>query len=140
MDEKRAVTGKLASKYRGCASRTQRSKILDEAVELTGYHRKYAPWLFEPRPVINEAHRWTTEALKSIHKDAPVPMRSFHSDNDSAFINEQFQGWCAQMGIRYTRSRPYHSNDPCYIEQRRTTTSSAKPWATSATTANRKWH
>ena len=45
MDQKRAITGKLAAKYRGCSSRRQRSRILDQVVELTGYHRKYAAWL-----------------------------------------------------------------------------------------------
>jgi hypothetical protein len=48
----------------------------------------------------------------------PLPMRSLHSDNDSAFINEPLQAWCAQQGIHYTRARPYHSNDTCYIEQK----------------------
>ncbi|NIN67838.1 MAG: DDE-type integrase/transposase/recombinase [Anaerolineae bacterium] len=286
MDQRRAVTGKLASKYRGCRSRKERSKILEEVVELTGYHRKYAAWLLrnygkrrvvsvgpnesvllvvgkknkrrksfrpkkyddtvqkqivfiwdtfrlcgkrmkqampdlipslirkgrlarhgevhrkllevsaatidrllaaeraacrlkgstltkpssilksqipivisseldrnkpgqyqidlvghdggtprghfarslnamelssgwiEPRVVINEAHRWTHEALKSIRSTSPVPVHSLHSDNDSAFINERVQRWCAQQGIRYTRGRPYHSNDTCYIEQK----------------------
>jgi hypothetical protein len=286
MDQRRAVTGKLASKYRGCTSRKERSRILDEVVELTDYHRKYAAWMLrnygtkrlvsvgpnesvllvvgkknkrrkslrpkkydhevqkqivfiwdafrlcgkrmkqampdlvpslirqgrlaregevhrkllevsaatidrllaaeraahrlkgstlskpssilksqipivisseldrdepghyqidlvghdggaprghfarslnamelssgwiEPRVVINEAHRWTHEALKSICSTSPVPLRSLHSDNDSAFINERVQRWCAQQGIRYTRGRPYHSNDTCYIEQK----------------------
>lgn len=286
MGQRRAVTGKLASKYRGCTSRKERSRILEEVVELTGYHRKYAAWMLrnygerrmvsvgpnesvllvvgkknkrrksfrpkkyddevqkqivfiwdafglcgkrmkeaipdllpslirqgrvapdgevhrkllevsaatidrllvaeraagrlkgstltkpssilksqipivisseldrdepghyqidlvghdggipkghfarslnavelssgwiEPRVVINEAHRWTHEALKSIHNAAPLPMRSLHSDNDSAFINEPLQTWCAQQAIRYTRARPYHSNDTCYIEQK----------------------
>ena len=45
MDQRRAVKGKLASMYRGCRSRKARSKILEEVVGLTGYHRKYAAWL-----------------------------------------------------------------------------------------------
>ena len=45
MDQRRAVTGKLASKYRGCKRRRERSRILDQVVELTGYHRKYAAWM-----------------------------------------------------------------------------------------------
>lgn len=286
MDQKRAVTGKLAAKYRGCKSRKERVRILDQVVELTGYHRKYAAWLLrnygkkravrvganelvilvvgkknkrrrtarprkydkrvkeeivfmwdafdicgkrmeammsdiipslikrnrlrsgdeihrklleisaatidrllveerakhkpfgttltkpssilksripivisseldtenpghyqidlvghdggnpnghfarslnaielssgwvEPRIVINEAQRWTKEALVDIRAEAPIPMRSIHSDNDSAFINERLQRWCKEMEIPYTRARPYHSNDTCYIEQK----------------------
>lgn len=45
MDEKRAVSGKLASKYRGCKSRKERIQVLDQVVELTGYNRHYAAWL-----------------------------------------------------------------------------------------------
>ena len=45
MEQRRAVTGKQAAKYRGCKSRKERRRILDEIVELTDYHRKYAAWL-----------------------------------------------------------------------------------------------
>lgn len=45
MDQRRAVSGKLASKYRGCKLRKERSQILDEVVELTGYNRHYAAWM-----------------------------------------------------------------------------------------------
>ena len=45
MEQKRAVTGKLASKYRGSKSRKDRSRILDEVQELTRYNRHYAAWL-----------------------------------------------------------------------------------------------
>jgi hypothetical protein len=74
-------------------------------------------WI-EPRVVINEAQRWTKEALMSIKADSPLAILSIHSDNDSAFINERLQLWCVQQRIPYTRGRPYHSNDTCYIEQK----------------------
>jgi hypothetical protein len=74
-------------------------------------------WI-EPRVVLNEAQRWTKEAMMSVKAEAPVPIVSLHSDNDSAFINERLQRWCAENRILYTRGRPYHSNDTCYIEQK----------------------
>lgn len=36
MDQKRAVSGRLAERYRGCKSRKDRSRILDELVQLSG--------------------------------------------------------------------------------------------------------
>jgi hypothetical protein len=45
MDQRRAVSAKLAGKYRGCMSRKQQGRILDQVVELTGYNRHYAAWL-----------------------------------------------------------------------------------------------
>jgi hypothetical protein len=50
--------------------------------------------------------------------EAPLPIKSIHSDNDSSFLNEPLQGWCRSQGILYTRARPYHSNDTCYVEQK----------------------
>ncbi|MGA2766464.1 MAG: hypothetical protein ABSG17_24230 [Spirochaetia bacterium] len=37
MEQKRAVSTKLAAKYRGCRQRKQRSQIPHQVVELTGY-------------------------------------------------------------------------------------------------------
>jgi hypothetical protein len=74
-------------------------------------------WI-EPRILLNKAQRWAKEALISVKSEAPVPIRSIHSDNDSAFINEKLQGWCAANQIPYSRSRPYHNNDTCYVEQK----------------------
>ena len=74
-------------------------------------------WI-EPRILLNKAQRWTREALRDIKKEAPVAIRSFHSDNDGAFINEKLQAWCTENHISYARGRPYHSNDTCYVEQK----------------------
>jgi transposase InsO family protein len=77
----------------------------------------YSGWV-EPRPLRNKAHRWAKEALQSVKKDSPVPIKSLHSDNDSAFINEPVQSWAAALSIPCRRARPYHSNDTCWVEQK----------------------
>jgi len=45
MDQKRVLSGKLAERYRGCKSRKDRSRILDELVQLSGCDRHYAAWV-----------------------------------------------------------------------------------------------
>ena len=82
-----------------------------DAVEL------YSGWV-EPRVVLNKAHRWVRTAVESIHRTAVVPIKSLHSDNDSAFINEPLQSWCAAANIQFFRGRPWHSNDTCFVEQK----------------------
>lgn len=44
MEQRRAVTGKLAQEYRG-GDRKTKARILDTLVELSGYNRCYAGWL-----------------------------------------------------------------------------------------------
>jgi transposase InsO family protein len=77
----------------------------------------YSGWV-EPRPLRNKAHRWAKEALQSVHRDCPLAIKSLHSDNDSAFLNEPIQAWAAAQSICYRRGRPYHSNDTCWVEQK----------------------
>ena len=77
----------------------------------------YSGWV-EPRILLNKAHSWVKKAAASIRDSSPVPLRGFHTDTDSAFINEPLQQWCAQEAICFSRGRPYHSNDTCYVEQK----------------------
>lgn len=74
-------------------------------------------WI-EPYILLNKAHRWAKEAIGKMKNNSPVPILSLHSDNDSAFLNENLQRWCQEQNIRYTRSRPYHCNDTCFVEQK----------------------
>jgi hypothetical protein len=82
-----------------------------DAIELS------SGWV-EPRGLLNKAHRWSLQALQSVHESSPVPVKSVHSDNDSAFLNDALQSWCKRMHIPYARGRPYHSNDTCFVEQK----------------------
>jgi len=77
----------------------------------------YSGWV-EPCSLLNRAHRWSKEAIQGVQQRSPVPLKSLHSDNDSSFLNEPLQRWCAQQSIPYRRARPYHSNDTCYVEQK----------------------
>jgi hypothetical protein len=45
MDQKRAVTAKLAARYRGSKGRNERTQLLNETVQITEYNRHYAAWL-----------------------------------------------------------------------------------------------
>lgn len=44
-----------------------------------------------------------------------------HSDNDTAFINDQLERYAHSEGIKFLRSRPYKKNDNCFVEQKNST-------------------
>jgi hypothetical protein len=77
----------------------------------------YSGWV-EPRILLNKAHSWVKKAAENVKSTSPIPVKGFHTDNDSVFINEALQSWCRQQGIGFSRGRPYHSNDTCYVEQK----------------------
>jgi hypothetical protein len=70
--------------------------------------------------LLNKAHRWTFEALKDIHAGLPFPLREFHSDNGSEFINHVITDWHRNPAcpIPFTRSRDHKKNDNCFVEQK----------------------
>src|SRR5262249_42684162 len=40
------------------------------------------------------------------------------TDNDSVFMNETVRDYCQQVGIEFTRCRPYRKNDQAWVEQK----------------------
>jgi len=66
----------------------------------------------------NSAHRWVKEAAQELQKTLPYPLKGIDSDNGSEFINTQLYTWCLNQGIIFTRSRSYHKNDNCFVEQK----------------------
>jgi transposase InsO family protein len=74
-------------------------------------------WI-ELRSLLNNAHRWTFQALSDIKSSVPLPVLEFHSDNGSEFINNATEKWCSTNSLPFTRSRDHKKNDNCFVEQK----------------------
>ena len=74
-------------------------------------------WI-ELRPLLNNAKKWTFEALSDINGSTIIPVLEFHSDNGSEFINNYTEAWCKNNSIPFTRSRSNKKNDNCFVEQK----------------------
>ena len=72
----------------------------------------------ECQAVRNKARVHTLEAMKTIEERLPFPLKGIDSDNGAEFINHHFLNYCKNKDICFTRSRPNHSNDGCYVEQK----------------------
>jgi transposase InsO family protein len=66
----------------------------------------------------NKAFQWVYQALSDACLTFPLPVRIFHSDNGSEFINHAVMLWCKQKGIVLARSRGSKKNDNCIVEQK----------------------
>jgi transposase InsO family protein len=56
--------------------------------------------------------------LRGILQQFPFPVRGFHSDNGSEFINDTVAGLLKDLLIEQTKSRPRHSNDNGLVESK----------------------
>ena len=77
----------------------------------------YSGWV-ELRALRNQAHRWVKEEAEHIYEHLPYAMKGVDSDNGGEFINHQLWNWANDHQITFTRSRPYHKNDNCFVEQK----------------------
>jgi len=67
----------------------------------------------------NKAHKWALESMQALQTSLPFPLIELHSDNGSEFINYDTVNWRdAAKTLLLTRSRPYHKNDNCFVEQK----------------------
>ena len=77
----------------------------------------YTGWT-ETEAVPNKAQVWVFEAVQTIRRRLPFPLRGLDSDNGSEFINTDLLRYCHQERLTFTRTRPYRKNDNCYVEQK----------------------
>ena len=56
-------------------------------------------------------------ALQELQTLMPLPLRGLDVDNDTAFMNEELERWCAEAAkpVELTRSRAYKSNDQAWV-------------------------
>lgn len=66
----------------------------------------------------NKGQEATKESLASMRADAPFPWTEIHPDSGSEFINAHCLAYAQATELRMTRSRPYHKNDNCFVEER----------------------
>jgi len=66
----------------------------------------------------NKSQESTLESLKRMKDKLPFPIKGMHPDSGSEFVNFHLKGWCDEENIELTRSRPNHSNDNAYVEQK----------------------
>ncbi|MFZ2524363.1 MAG: hypothetical protein WAW87_03520, partial [Candidatus Ferrigenium altingense] len=74
----------------------------------------------ECRATWNKGADGVMTQIKAIQKALPFPVKGFDCDNGSEFLNwhllRYFQNH--KQPIKFTRSRPYHSNDNAHVEQK----------------------
>ena len=72
----------------------------------------------ECAPLLVREQRLLTEVLGEVRKLLPFPLLGFDTDNDTVFMNETVQAYCANAGVAFTRCRPYRKNDQAFVEQK----------------------
>lgn len=71
----------------------------------------------EQRAVWGSGERNTLDAIKSIEKALPFPLRGFDCDNGSEFLNWHLYRYLTGVRrVQFTRSRPYRKNDNAHVE------------------------
>src|SRR4051795_940070 len=74
-------------------------------------------WI-ECAPLLVREQRLLTEVLGELRKLLPFALLGLDTDNDSVFMNETVRDYCQQVGIEFTRCRPYRKNDQAWVEQK----------------------
>lgn len=66
----------------------------------------------------NKGQEATHGSLQYMRAGSPFPWTEAHPDSGSEFINRMVVEYAATTNLRMTRSRPYHKNDNCFVEER----------------------
>src|SRR6266516_6095440 len=69
-------------------------------------------------PLLNRTQEAVVAALKRMQHLLPFPLLGIDTDNGAEFINVELMAYCEQAHLTFTRGRPRHSNNQCYVEQK----------------------
>ena len=73
---------------------------------------------WEAEAVMGKGQRRTLEAIKAARLRFPFDWKEVHPDNGASFINYYIYDYTKAEKLEFSRSRPYHKNDNCFIEQK----------------------
>jgi integrase-like protein len=68
--------------------------------------------------VLGKSQAFVVEAIEQIRRHLPFELRGIDSDNGSEFVNHHLHAYCQQLGIQFTRGRPYKKDDNAHVEQK----------------------
>ena len=73
--------------------------------------------------VLGRSYLVMQAAFESVLLRLPFPVREIHPDNGSEFLNAHLVRFFrdAIQGVQLSRSRPFHKNDNCHVEQKNST-------------------
>ncbi len=80
----------------------------------------FSSW-WEGEAVMGKGQRRALLALDKIRKRMPFDWIEFHPDNGTNLLNFAVYAYAEKEGLKFSRSRPYHKNDNCFIEQKNST-------------------
>jgi len=80
----------------------------------------FSSW-WEGEAVMGKGQQGAIIALDRIRKRMPFDWKEFHLDNGTNLLNFAVYAYAEKEELKYSRSRPYHKNDNCFIEQKNST-------------------
>ncbi len=80
----------------------------------------FSSW-WEGEAVIGKGQQRALLGLDNCRKRMPFAWKEFHPDNGTNLLNFAIYAYAEKEGLEYSRSRPYHKNDNCFIEQKNST-------------------
>jgi len=80
----------------------------------------FSSW-WEGEAVMGKGQQRALLALDRIRKRMPFAWKEIHPDNGTNLLNFAVYAYTEKEGLEFSRSRPYHKNDNCFIEQKNST-------------------
>jgi len=76
---------------------------------------------WEGEAIMGKGQQRALAGLDNCRKRTPFTWHEFHPDNGTNLLNFAVCAYAEKEGLKFSRSRPYHKNDNCFIEQKNST-------------------
>jgi predicted transcriptional regulator len=80
----------------------------------------FSSW-WEGEAIMGKGQQRALAGLDNCRKRTPFKWKEFHPDNGTNLLNFAIYAYAEKEGLEFSRSRPYHKNDNCFIEQKNST-------------------